>query len=532
MMLAQKEACDNPDLPGRFPGKGRTKVRSMEWVSKMFRNQYLVTSGSPASGSLGDDRHRFGEFWVHAREPLALSLAHSGATSVCLLGDAIDPFAPDAANSDIAERIARSCDDLDDLWAALRTLSGRFVLIFECSTAAVVVGDACHFRQIYYSFIDNSIVFTSSPKFFLDYHGFNLESSAAKSEFMNTTEFLRSESAWVGDQSIDDRLHKLIPNHYLDLRQRAVKRLPVGESSESSGADGEDEVLEYGAQILRGTIAGLKRRYSLLQPLTAGIDSRILLAAAREYRNDIQFYVFDRLGDRRITASDDVSISKALADQLGLKFAVWTAADLRPDFLEEYRQEHVAPRVTPLTADLQLHYDLHRGRFVNVNGNSSEIVRCVYGTTPGPVRPSMLAELSGYGRGSAFSREQLAAWYRDAVDYSKESKVPLLDLFYWEQRMGNWGAAYPAELDIAIEEISPFNNRAYFDRMFTVSSSQRRAPDWAFFRRLAEAMWPEVLAQPINPSVPQLRTRLVKQNSHVRYVGLRMRRALREFRAR
>ena len=37
-----------------------------------------------------------------------------------------------------------------------------------------------------------------------------------------------------------------------------------------------------------------------------------------------------------------------------------------------------------------------------------------------------------------FFHEQLDSWFQDAKEISKEMHVNILDLFYWEHRMGSW----------------------------------------------------------------------------------------------
>ena len=49
------------------------------------------------------------------------------------------------------------------------------------------------------------------------------------------------------------------------------------------------------------------------------------------------------------------------------------------------------------------------------------------------------------------------------------------DFLYWEQRLGNWGAMYPAEQDIAVDEVSPFNNRLILTTMLSAETHRRTA---------------------------------------------------------
>ena len=65
--------------------------------------------------------------------------------------------------------------------------------------------------------------------------------------------------------------------------------------------------------------------------------------------------------------------------------------------------------------------------------------------------------------------------------------------------MGRWGALFPAEQDIVIEEFSPFNNRYLINTLLRVPARLRCEPKYKFYRMIMKEFWPEVLCQPFNP---------------------------------
>ncbi|MBJ3793540.1 hypothetical protein I8J38_34180, partial [Bacillus sp. OA1] len=75
----------------------------------------------------------------------------------------------------------------------------------------------------------------------------------------------------------------------------------------------------------------------------------------------------------------------------------------------------------------------------------------------------------------------------------------ILDLFYWEQRMGNWGTMYQAEQDIAIEEFCPFNNRRLLIALLKLEKEYRQGPEHIIYKKMINSLWPETLSEPINP---------------------------------
>jgi len=476
----------------------------------LFRNQYLVVS-HPAASPLPDLKAvDFGGLRIHAHPTLNVSIATRSSASLALLGYMIDPFHPERTNRDIVEALAETCGTPEALFRESASLSGRYVLLYRNPSSFVVTGDACHLRQVYFGFLEGHPVLTSSPKLFLTFFHADLQIRREKEEFIHLPAYAEQEGAWYGEQSIDDRLGKLLPNHYLDLVHGEVRRIPVPSSCEPAR---EDHVVEYASALLQGTYSALAQRYRLLQPITAGWDSRLLLSAARDLKENMQFYVF--AWSPREEA--DVWVPRNLSRRLGVDFTVIEPGPLREEFLARYRREHVLPRILPKTAQIQYHYDRrYSPDVINVNGNGAEIARCFYGYTSRRVSLDMLLLFSGYGRRSRFVEEELEKWYSQGCRCAAESGIPLLDLFYWEQRMGNWGTLFPFEQDIAVEEISPFNNRSLLCALLRVPPQRRKAPHYRFFQKLARHLWPQALSEKVNPDAHYVKE-LVKGCSIVRY---------------
>jgi hypothetical protein len=467
----------------------------------------------------------FGGLRIYAHPTLNVSIATRPRTSIALLGYIIDPLHPDRTNDDIVGALADTCGTQEALFQEIEPFSGRYVLLYQNPSSFVVTGDACHLRQMYFGFLEGNLVLTSSPKLFLTFFHSDLRISREKDEFIHLPAYTDQEGAWYGDQSMDDRLGKLLPNHYLDLSHREVRRTPFSSGHEHTS---EDQAIEYASALLKGTYSALSQRYRLMQPITAGWDSRILLSAGRDCKDQMQFYVF------AFSSPDeaDVWVPRNLSRRLGVDFTVIEPGALREEFLSQYRQEHILPRILPKTAQIQYHYDSHYDPdVINVNGNGAEIARCFYGYTKRRVSLDMLLLFSGYGRKVRFIEQELEKWYPPACRYAADAEIPLLDLFYWEQRMGHWGALFPFEQDIAVEEISPFNNRSLLCTLLRVQPQRRKAPNYLFFRKLAQHLWTDALSEKVNPDAGYVKE-LIKGSSTMRYFVLRSSRTVKAVRSR
>lgn len=478
----------------------------------MYRNQYLAVSSKPKSTFLNIDPVCSSGLHIYASPFLDVSSSQYLGAEVTILGHVIDPMRPTMTNAEIVVYLAQSCASLENVFKEIQALSGRYVVVYKNETCFVAIGDACNLRQMYYCFRDGNLILTSSPKLFLEYLDDDLRMSESKKKFTELPEYKRQESAWYGDKSFDDRLQKVLPNHYLDIFKKESRRIPFLSSPEFSN---EEEVVDYVSSMLAGTYSSLLARYRLLQPLTAGWDTRVLLAASKKVKDEIQFYVFDRRDGRPPPA--DTWVSMNLSRALGLRFNMVSPEPLRGPFLEEYKRGHLEPRILPKTRNIQHHYDMHYDKdTVNVNGNAAEVARCFYGHTERAVTLNMLLTFTGYGEKSAFITNELRLWYTEATEWARSQAINLLDLFYWEQRMGNWGALYPFEQDIAIEEISPFNNRSLLYSLLQAKGKRRRGPHYPLFRTLTQHLWADTLLEPINPDQGHIKA-LLKSSSTTRY---------------
>ena len=489
----------------------------------MFRNQYLIVTDKIKSNFQEISSTYFNGLHVYSQSYTNTSFAKHLETEIFLIGYIIGPQNPEYSNKEILDNIVQKCPTEKLFFQKIQTLSGRYVLIYKNKSSFLVTGDACNLRQIYFNVSNNRTILTSSVQMFLTYYDYDAEISQLKQDFIDEPIFQQKESAWYGNKSIDDRLSKLLPNHYLDLNKQEVKRIPLYSPTQFLS---EDDIIDFVSMMLKGTFASLVKRYTLIQALTSGLDSRILLAAAKEFTDDIQFYVFNNSDNNdRPPYPPNVWVSQSLAQKLKLNHAVIKPDKIRPEFLQAYKKEHVVPRILHKTRHIQYFQDHYSDpKIINISGNASAMSKCHYGYTDKKISLEMLLFFSGHHSSqNQFIRQELAEWLTDATQYSEEYGIPVLDLFYWEQRQGNWGALQSFEKDIAIEEVCPFNNTSIHTSILQVKPSRRSSPDYKFFRKLIQSLWSETLSEPINPDNNKLKGLIntlqgrIKRHANLKY---------------
>ncbi len=490
----------------------------------MYKNQYFITNAKCTTACKEVTLLHETGLDIYHHESLNVSTAKAGTTTVIVLGHIINPFYPSETDDDITRTLAWSCATMDSLFKELSQLSGRFVVLYKNEDGFIAVNDACALKQLYYGFRGEDIILTSSPKMFLDFYGTDLEISEEKKELIGLDNYLSNECLWFGDSCIDNRLRKVLSNHYLDITNKKTGRVPFY----FEGFPTEQRTLEYAAAMLQGSIQAAAKRYRVIQPLTCGCDSRVLLSAAKQCKDDITFYVFDLSnGDER---HPDVWVPRKLSEKLDLNFQLIQLEDIKEEFLALYEKEHVLPQVWPKIAQYQYLYE-HQSlpNTVRVSGVGGGIIKCFYGYTDNAnVHVNMLMHFSGYEGKSRLVNREIASWLPGARHYAEQYGIGLLDLFHWEQKTANWGAFYAFEQDIAIDEFSPFYNRNFLLSVLKISPRRRCKPKCAFFRDLIKYLWEDTLFVPISPdsSFRDLRW-IFKNNSVLDYYKFRTKSAVR-----
>lgn len=83
------------------------------------------------------------------------------------------------------------------------------------------------------------------------------------------------------------------------------------------------------------------------------------------------------------------------------------------------------------------------------------------------------------------------------MDHCPESNMKLYDLFYWEERMGNWGSQTSMDKDIAQEDINPFNSRNLVMLYLSVHPKYLELPFFRLYLEVIRHLWPELLVLPV-----------------------------------
>jgi len=448
---------------------------------------------------------RAGRLTVHPS--LAVTQANSSGRALTLLGFALHSEKPDLSDYEVLRTLLGTFTDWTALMAGLGPLGGRWCVIAEMDGEVRLFTDAAGLRQVMYAPVEGTVWCASQAHVLAEALGFAFDpealSFAASPAILDAPDYW-----WPGDRTPYSGIRRLLPNHFLDLKTGECRRFwPV----EALSPLPLEVVVPRASRRLSQLVQAAARRFELSLSLTAGWDSRLVLAASREVADRIQSTTVQLIGMR--PDNRDLQIAARLARAGGLSHTIVPVGEnLRPGFRAAYWQSATAAHAhwAPDAQALFDHYQLSR---VAMTGSASEIARCFYHSDPVPaasVTPESLCDLIGMSH-HPFARKALAVWWADCP------RLPgyhPLDLLYWEQRAGSWLAMCQAEFDCAWRDIfTPYNCRSLLIEMLAAPESSRRAPGYALYFQMICALWPEMVQEPINPPVRSSLPQQIRQQA-------------------
>lgn len=475
-----------------------SEIGSEELERLRFRRQFILGSEVLPRFPSWQRVRVGGKLWLHAHPDLTVTQAVAGPLELTLVGFLLDPENPSDTNAHVLRGLSTRIRVVEDVFRATAGMGGRWVLIVSIGQKAILFADPCGLRQVCYTIsTDRRMWCASEPTVLAEQLGL---SSSPQAERFLASPYVRSEEEhwWPGDSTLFSEISHLLPNHFLDLTTKTSHRFwPWAPLQQVSMAEG----VQRGAELLSGLLKSAANRFPLALPITAGLDSRMLLAAAREVKDEIFYYTLRK----HHTPSEDIEVPARLLRRLGLTHHVIDAmAPADEAFWQLYRANTYGAHKawSNIAFSLHNHYPSTR---VAINGNCAEITRCAYSrpnrirrVAAGKVPVRDLLYLGAMDR-NAFSLEHIGRWFEEAAPQAIDNGYDLLDLFYWEQRMGRWQASAQLEWDIAQETLSPFNCRALINTWLGVDRTFRVPPSSTLFLEMTHRLWPEVLSEPVNP---------------------------------
>jgi hypothetical protein len=434
---------------------------------------------------------------AHPHLPIVQVESEDKHRQLTLVGEILDPRVPGRGNRDILETLLDRLSTKADVIEATFPLGGRWVLIVKNGDDVFLFHDAMGLRQVFHTGprLAQSPWVMSQPGIAIDLLGLSMDPEAEA--FVDSLAFRsNTEYRWPASASPIRGLKRLLPNHVLDLKFGTVERYWPAAPLQEMSADAAVDAL---SKTLPGMIRAITSRHDVALSLTAGLDSRLVLAAARDVMDRVTCVTVRQ--SKMSDSNPDVVIPSRLLARLNLSHQLIRApATTSPEFSRRFKQ-NVFFAHEGYGPDAEAIQKYSGGARVALTGSGAEIGRCPFRSrVPRSKRSSIdahqLAKLQRMGS-ERFALKSFDVWLEDARE---RFNVNILDLFDWEQGHGSWLAMTQLEFNIAWRDIfTPYNSRELLTTLMSVNESERESPDYRIFRRLIGELWPELLQEPINP---------------------------------
>ncbi len=417
--------------------------------------------------------------------------------SLTLLGYILDAENPEVSDNQILRNLLSRFSSIDNLLASTNSYGGRWVIIAKQANHVWLFNDALGLRQMFFTTQNcgGCSWVGSQPGIIAEHLG--LELGVQSNDFLNSYHFRNHpEYRWPATSTPYQEIKHLLPNHYLELRTGKDCRYWPDQSLEPLKFDHAIDRLEH---YLTGLIEAANRRFDIALGITAGLDSRLVLAASHRLKNKLEYVTVQQ----RLMSDThrDVVVPAKLLKNLGLPHKIIKAKlNMSAGFSNTFtRSVLFAHDHYGSDAEAILAYS-NRSK-VAMTGSGAEVGRCSFRSKlpfSNLRRPTAhdLTRLQ-WMDDSDFAKHHYQKWLDDLGD---TYGVHILDLFEWEQGHGNWLAMTQLEFDSAWQDIfTPFNCRDVLTTFLSVDERYRKNPEAKLFHAVIKRLWPEVMIEPINP---------------------------------
>jgi hypothetical protein len=386
----------------------------------------------------------------------------------------------------------------DDPLTFVESLGGRFLAVFVDGANPAIYPDA---GGTYSSVFCGSLEVAASTPGLIPYDDTTLD----RQRLVEQLGIPWNNSMYPLGLTPRHNVGRLLPNHHLDLGTWTMVR--HGPRWRARGAVSVEDSVSRFAAIVRRNVAAIADVYPCYVQLTAGSDSRALVACARELRSQIATYTL-RIPD--LNGMTDADVAARISAHVGLSHQSVPIIDPDPADLDlwVYRTSCSVgePRGWQATTTLR---SLDRSR-VHLGGNIGDLSRTYYwDVVVDAETPVTIDQLAGralaFGMGqldagqqqaaeSTVVREEIERW-RDAS--TAPDSYALMDLLYVENRVGCWAGIWPyAQYYGPGFSFFPMSHREAIDLMMFLPETVRRRGD--FNRMVIRQEWPELLELPFN----------------------------------
>lgn len=470
----------------------------MKYNNLLYRRQFLLANSPVSLFSEWGLIKLMNNKYLYSHPDLPVGFTILDNVQIVLLGNIYDYRSVEKINESILDDIIKKSATFIDFIETIKVYSGQYAFIYinDENGDFNVIQDPLALREVYYCTSLNKVICASQPNLIVEFSKPKIEVTKNKDiiDFYNN-EFTKkfSRRNWIGNETYFEGIHHLLPNHFLNINElNSIRYWPNKVIKPISFDDSVNKSCEF----LKGTIESASKRDDLMIAVTAGLDSRLLVAASRDIADKVYYFINK---NANLTLNHpDIKIPTQIFNDLNLPFNIHeTEGVIDPEFAEVFFKNTFIASESSLNSIYNVYYKKNLSNLLNILG-IGEIGRNYFGNAPEKINGYRLARLLTYKK-SPYAVSQCQKWYDKTKKIADECGVNILTLLYWEQKIGNWGAVGNSESDIVIEEFDPFASHYLLELWFGTPDKYVEYDSSILFYEIIRKMWPDLLDYPVNP---------------------------------
>jgi len=450
--------------------------------SEISNRAQFVIGRSPRGGY--DNSFEIGDLLIEYGIGFALTEMYDRGGSLVgiFLGSVVDFASQSFRPQSVTLQWDSQSGDLQSLERELYERSGSWIALISSNELRVVYTDACGSQPVVYS-KEKGVAGSSAGALLTREAYFDELYDEARSE-----SWFKADWYHTAGLTAHRSLLRLLPNHRLNFNSMAVDRIWPLAPIEGLPID---RVVREVAETSRETIEIAMRRARALAPLTAGNETRALLALLQGRTENALFFTGKFPG-----AVVDLGSARRLAKRFELTHIVSKVRPKTPAEAEiwRYRTGHCIGGT--VGAALLDRSNFPKDIGVELSGAAGEVGRGFLWAAADTVDHKLSSEIL-LARLKLPMLDRFVAAVDDWLGSVKQfDALTIMDLAYIELKMACWAGPQAPGSDTDVPQIWPFSSRRCFSAMIAAPVNVRL--DQSLFQRIVQQDWPQLLEIPIN----------------------------------
>ena len=452
----------------------------------MFTNQYLLTN-KRIPEQKDTTEIGIGQFSLYFDKDIKYYTVRKNKIQITLLGYVFHCY-NSLSEQELIENLLtlnnKELLDEIDLWC------GHFVL-FVANKNIKIYNDACASFKIFYGKKEDIRVIGSDPKIITRFFNFEEDKDPDKLTFYQSN-FFKENSTKIGHDTRFKNLYQLVSNHCLNIKENTSERIfPRKKREEMSQEVAGDKLIT----IFNHLTNLIEKRHTIYASLTAGYDSRLLMAATKNISSKVNYYTFKLPNQKEDII--DYTLPKKITTDLGLKYSFIYIKEISENIKKKILASYDLPRLRPF----QQYQDIFaRNKKENILlvGFVSEVAKNYLESVR--VRNGRDVVRAVHLPDNQYLENYYSNWLKKNRKIISDLNYEVLDLIHWEQDITNFAGQNTYYAHHYVRLFSIFNSREILQTMLSVPTEKRDGKSPVFFKYLINKMWPDLMRYPFNPT--------------------------------